>query len=606
MSDITFKNSFTNFDLDSDAYAAFDATSLRDLIVERLTDQNIFTDQIFEGSNMSSMIDIISYSYHVLLFYLNRTANESIFSESQLYENMNRIVKLLNYKPVGYQTSTLSFTAKSASTLATGSYTIPRYSFVDIGGIKYSFIKDITFSKISTDIETIDSIGDENLLYQGEYVEYPPQTAVGEDFERTILTVGKNTKVETASINVYVKDVNTSTWSEFTEVDSLYLSEPTDKSYEKRYNENGYYEIKFGNNVNGRKLNTGDLIYIYYIKSNDDEGVVSAGAMTDKEIVLYTTPQFTNIKSDVTAVGITYMTFSDIGNITVSNTLPSTIPNDREEVGDIRENAPKFFRSQQRLISKEDFETKIKANFGNILTDVTVLDNTSYIRGYLSYLDKDIGLTKPNLESRLLLNQANFASAINFNNVYIVGVPRLENKTTANIQSNFLSTAQKQLIKTSVNKNKVIGSEIVFSDPVYVAFDICGLSNLEEPDTQYLENSRLVIESEEDFVLDKESIKQSVANILLDYFTNKNCTLNQLIDFTQLSNDILNVKGVQSFYTSRSDEPTLKVEGLNLLVWNPVYEDSDIQIVNQTIRLPSFKFPYWFNTQDLASKILVE
>jgi len=606
MSDLTFNNSFTNFDLDSDAYAAFDATSLRDLIVTRLTDQNIFTDQVFEGSNMSSMIDIIAYSYHVLLFYLNRTGNEALFTESQLYENMNRIVKLLNYKPVGYQTSTLSFTANAAATLSTGTYTIPRYSFVDIGGVKYSLIKDATFSKTTTDLEAIASLGDENLLYQGEYVEYPIQTAVGEDFETIVLTVGKETKVETASINVYVKDVNTATWSEFTEVDSLYLSEPTDKSYEKRYNENGYYELKFGNGVNGFKLNTGDTIYVYYIKSNDDEGVVQAGAMSDKEIVLYSTPQFTNIKSDITPTGITYLTFSDIGNITLSNSLPSTTPNDREEVGDIRENAPKFFRSQQRLISKEDFETKIKANFGNILTDVKVLDNTSYINGYLKYLDTDLGLTRPNLESRVLLNQANFASSINFNNVYIVGVPRLENKTTANIQSNFLSTAQKQLIKNVVNKNKVIGSEIVFSDPVYVAFDICGLDNLESPDVKFLENSRLIVEPEEGFVLDKESIKQSIANILLDYFANKNSTLNQLIDFTQLSNDILNVKGVQSFYTGRTDEPTLKVEGLNLLVWNPVYETSDIQIVNQTIRLPSFKFPYWFNTQELVNKIIVE
>ena len=69
MSDLSFKGNFTNFELDSDAYPTFDSVSLRDLIVQRLTDQNIFTDQIFEGSNISSMIDIIAYSYHVLLFY---------------------------------------------------------------------------------------------------------------------------------------------------------------------------------------------------------------------------------------------------------------------------------------------------------------------------------------------------------------------------------------------------------------------------------------------------------------------------------------------------------------------------------------------------------
>ena len=187
MSDITFKGKFTDFDLDSNAYAAFDATSMRDLIVQKLTDQNIFTDQIFEGSNISSMIDIIAYSYHVLLFYLNRTSNESIFSESQIYENMNRLVKLLNYKPIGYQTSTLTFSAKAKASLGTGFYTIPRYSFVEMEGTKYSFLTDVSFSKATGDAEVISTIGDENLLYQGSYIEYPVQTAIGIDFEPIVV-----------------------------------------------------------------------------------------------------------------------------------------------------------------------------------------------------------------------------------------------------------------------------------------------------------------------------------------------------------------------------------------------------------------------------------
>ena len=66
---------FTEFGLSTDSYAAFDATTLKALIKERLTDKNVFTDQIFEGSNLSSIIDIIAYSYHTLLFYLNRSTH---------------------------------------------------------------------------------------------------------------------------------------------------------------------------------------------------------------------------------------------------------------------------------------------------------------------------------------------------------------------------------------------------------------------------------------------------------------------------------------------------------------------------------------------------
>ena len=107
------KQKLTDFTLRTDAYASFDAVSLKALIKERLDNTSLFTDQNYEGSNVSSLIDIIAYSYHVLLFYLNQTSTESLFSETELYENMNRIVKSLDYKPVGPQTSNLSFSVDS-------------------------------------------------------------------------------------------------------------------------------------------------------------------------------------------------------------------------------------------------------------------------------------------------------------------------------------------------------------------------------------------------------------------------------------------------------------------------------------------------------------
>ena len=84
------------------------------------------------------------------MFYLNRTSTESMFSDAQIYENMNRIVKMIDYKPVGRQTSTLSFNASAlgtGTTQDTGLYTIPRYSFFQVNGISYSFNEDITFVK---------------------------------------------------------------------------------------------------------------------------------------------------------------------------------------------------------------------------------------------------------------------------------------------------------------------------------------------------------------------------------------------------------------------------------------------------------------------------
>ena len=81
-------SNFTEFNLPRNAYAAFDAVSMKQLIVNRLKASEKFQDIDFEGSNISALVDVIAYMYHVLMFYLNKTSTESMFSEAQLYENI--------------------------------------------------------------------------------------------------------------------------------------------------------------------------------------------------------------------------------------------------------------------------------------------------------------------------------------------------------------------------------------------------------------------------------------------------------------------------------------------------------------------------------------
>ena len=85
MSDQNTSNDFLDFNLPQKAYAGFDALTLKNYIIERLNENEKFTDQNFEGSNLAAVIDIIAYSYHVLLFYLNNTASEVNFDQASLY-----------------------------------------------------------------------------------------------------------------------------------------------------------------------------------------------------------------------------------------------------------------------------------------------------------------------------------------------------------------------------------------------------------------------------------------------------------------------------------------------------------------------------------------
>jgi len=71
---MSIKN-FTEYNLPQNAYATFDATSLKSLIIQRLNESEVFRDQNFEGSNINAFIDVVAYMYHTLLFYLNTTSS---------------------------------------------------------------------------------------------------------------------------------------------------------------------------------------------------------------------------------------------------------------------------------------------------------------------------------------------------------------------------------------------------------------------------------------------------------------------------------------------------------------------------------------------------
>lgn len=596
-------NKFTEFNLPSDAYAAFDATSLKRLIVDRLTDNNVFTDQIYEGSNMSSIIDIIAYSYHVLVYYLNRTANESMFSQSEIYENINRIVKLINYKPLGSRTSVVPFKMEAKKELTKGIYTIPRYSFIEANGVSYSFNKDVTFSKQTQLNEQIVSVGEETMLYQGRYTEYPAQISTGEPFETFVLTIDDRVIIDHENIDVYVYDARDDQYYQYNEITSLYLASPDSRVFEKRYNENGRYEIKFGNNINGKQLNPRDRVYIMYLKTDGSPGKIGAGALDNQPITLYTSVNFARIRNSIQLENVEYITFDDVKLLKFHNDVASTNYETPETVNNIRQYAPEFFKSQNRLVTANDYYMFINRNYGNIINDIHVASNSDFVNEHLKYYDEKLGLTSPGLESRILYNQVKFADANNSNNIHMYIVPKIMRKTSATVQTNFLAPSQKELIKTGVEQNKIITDEIVFQDPVYMAVGLGVLIPGETVEYKVYERTRLVIERSPTAKKNADELQQQANGIIVDYFSHENSKLGQTIDLSEMTAKLNSLEGVQRVYMTRSDNTSVKVDGLSLLLWNPVYPDDDIAIVNQNLQLPFYKYPYLFDASSLIDSI---
>jgi hypothetical protein len=588
----------TDLNIGKNEYVAFDAVSLKDFIRTKLSNSGLFTDQAYEGSNLNAINNIISYSFHTLMYYMNQTATESMFNEAQLYENINRIVKQLNYSPVGAQAPTLSFAVSATSQLGIGTYTIPRYTFIRAGNAPYSFNTDVTFTKTVTGLQVLTEVGNQYLLYQGKYIEYPLYTARGESNEIVFIIPGNNNIIDHFNIDVYVKDIDTGLWSQWSRTESLYLENATAAKFEIRLNENKNYEIKFGDDINGRQLKLNDIIAVYYLETLGAAGEVGTGAINGRQAALYNTIQFNQIAANVISSDLTLLTDVNITYLNYTNDNLSTSYTPIESVDSIRKYAPASFKSQFRLVTPNDFVSYIKSAFANIINDVKVYNNNSYITNHIKYL-YDIGLTNPGSDYRVLYNQVNFADSCNFNNVYVYALPKATKLLNVNYVS-YLTPAQKQLIISNVEDKKMLTSQVVIMDPVYKAVSI---------GTQYQQltltdvaSSTLVVALNDNAKVVPSVIKDKVRTILTTYFDPVSAVLGSTVNPNELTNQILSIDGVKTVTTENNGVVT---NGVSLIVWNPSYPEQDITVTTKTFTLSNFQTIYLDRIEEIMARVVI-
>lgn len=578
-----------NYNLPSDAYLNFDAESFKSYMINKLSQNQWFTDQQFEGSNLNNLLDIIAYANNTLLFYLNQTSKESLFSDAEFYENVNRLVKLIGYKPSGFITSTLSFVA--SSTLPRGTYSIPRYSYFNIDGVSYSLIKDGTFVKIKNGEEILSDFSESYILYNGRYDRLTDYVAIGDSAEVVVLnTTNKN--IDSKTINVYVKRNNV--WSEWTQVEDLYFSEFDENHFSVRLNEDSNYDIIFGDGINGTSLQEGDIVSVYYLNSQGSEGEVSQNFLTGV-MTIYSTPHINEILSDINS--ISYISDSEIIDVTFANSLPSTTYSEKETVTDIKSNASIFYQSQNRLISKNDFTSFVRNNYSGIISSVKVINNREFLNSHIAYLSK-IGVVYPFEDGRILTNQYFFSTPCNFNNVYIYAVPRVEQKYSTLKRINYLNPAQKQSIIDSMEDKKEISLDIIIHDPVYFGVDIAASSS--QPKIDDIETTILEVKTTS-INVDIKNIKTQIVNIIKNYFLPTNFELGQLIDIQTITNDILSIKGISSISTKNG---TTVINGLNFYIWDVVY-DTNYVSTSQNYKLEDFQYAFFYNLDTLSERIVV-
>jgi len=580
----------------TNSYISFDANSLKDLIVERLNAGQILTDQNYQGSNLSALLDVISFSFSTLLYYLNKTSSESMFSESQIYENMNRIVKLLNYKPIGKITQSVGFGLSVTPELPVSNYIIPRYSYIRVGNSIYSFTKDIYFSNTENGLNILQSTSSDFYLYQGQFSEYPIYNAIGNNNEIIYVNLGDTVHLDHFNVHVYVKRSKTGIWEEWKQTENLFLNKSTDNAYELRFNPNKNYEIKFGDDVNGSKLQTNDEVQVYYLSIDPTALEIGANTLFGNNITFFNSINYKQILSNVLSEYDSILTPEQTAFLNIDNEYPSNPYTAEEDVESIRANAPKNFTLQQKLVTTADFVSYIKTNYKKMFSDVTVVNNDDYLKEHIKYL-YDIGIKYPQLENRILFNQIKFSNSCNFNNIYVYITP-------LNSTQKYINSAQKEILINDLQDNKILTSQIVPIDPVYMNLDFCVKNSNLDVNVNDINNCKLVIYKKSNTRRASSGIVSDVISIIEKTFSKENVTFGQNIDINQLSTNITNIDGIDSIKTYRSDTDTYS-DGISLLIWNDAYPLLDANVYTQNYQLKYFQYPMFNNIENLVSRINV-
>ena len=64
------------------------------ILRRKLIESGLYTDQIYPGSDTRILIDLFAWTFDVLTYILNNNLSNAIFEDTEIYENLNKIVKV--------------------------------------------------------------------------------------------------------------------------------------------------------------------------------------------------------------------------------------------------------------------------------------------------------------------------------------------------------------------------------------------------------------------------------------------------------------------------------------------------------------------------------
>lgn len=324
---------FTNLDFDQ----------IKTSIKEYLRSNSNFTDYDFEGSNLSTLIDVLAYNTYISSYNANMVSNEVFIDSSTLRENVVSLARNIGYIPrsrtaaranISFSVDTRNLTFNPVTlTLKKGTVSTTNVSF---GDQSFSFVipEDITVPVVSG-IAYFDDVD----IYEGTFLTDNFTVDYNNPNQKFILD---NANIDTSLISVKVRNTEESSISrKFVLSNSLFDVTADSKVFFIQEIEDQRYELIFGDGIFGKKLDNLNYIDVSYVITNGLSGNAITNFTFNGRII--------DNDGRVIATGI-----SDI-----TTNVASQSGKEIESVDSIKKYAPQIYSSQNRAVTSSDYETII-------------------------------------------------------------------------------------------------------------------------------------------------------------------------------------------------------------------------------------------------------
>tara|TARA_B100001250_G_scaffold401890_1_gene414309 strand:- start:330 stop:2144 length:1815 start_codon:yes stop_codon:yes gene_type:complete len=325
--------------------ANLDFTEIKSSLKEYLRSNSDFTDYDFEGSTLSTLLDVLAYNTYYTAFNANMVVNEAFLESATLRDNVVSLAKQIGYLPKSSvsPTAVLNINADfSTQNNIPSIVKMPRGSqyLTRINGTTYSFItaKDYVVGLNSQSIAEFQDVE----IKEGNYVieTFTFNSAIPQRF------ILQNAGIDTSTLKVTVRPTfNSTSVVEYRLADSIIGFDGTSQVFFLQEGEDERYEIIFGDGILGKKLDSNNYIEVSYITTNGSAAnaarVFSYGAVLEDQVG-----------------GNDYAP-----TITLTTTTAASGGESLETVDSIKRNAPKFFNTQNRAVTADDYESIIRRIF---------------------------------------------------------------------------------------------------------------------------------------------------------------------------------------------------------------------------------------------------